>query len=211
MGIAWLMLFYLQGMLLAGSAATFGAEKPIWHPGEVELRNGTLLEGDISYSLEFENVQFREPGTRLIKTFSAADINMFSFHDRGKQSVRVFYSLPYTNSEGYTTEMFFELIFDGYFTLLSRETTIDEAIFQESERHLFYPVIGMPGLRYKDNYFVLNDDGFFKLAHNEKDLLALMPTMLATEVKKYIEKYRLNLKYRRDMVKVLNYFHTIVN
>lgn len=94
-----------------------------WHCGQLVLENGQELYGEVSYNLEHEVVRLRQG--HQIRAYGASQVQYFEFLYRQFNVRRTFYALSYALQSGYQTPLFFELLVDGAYALLTRERIME--------------------------------------------------------------------------------------
>ena len=142
--IKWLTLPVLfVFVVLESGAQDFPSE--LWYLGELRLKDGVLLKGNLMYNLEKDIVQLERE--ERIETYSAQQVISFVLslpesddEEAQKQpGYRYFFSLPLANHTGYKRLSFFEVVVEGKATLLVREyitTVTDNTNWQWNRNNL---------------------------------------------------------------------------
>ena len=138
--IKWLTLsvLFVFGTLESG-AQDFPSE--LWYLGELRLKDGTRLKGNLMYNLEKDLVQLERD--ERIETYSAQQVISFVLSlpesDDEESGYRYFFSLPMADNTGYKRLSFFEVMVEGKATLLVREyiaTVSDNTNWQRNMSNL---------------------------------------------------------------------------
>jgi len=95
--IAILWLTFVGGKALARNT---------WSNGELSLKNGVVLTGELEYNWKAEIVQFREGNA--IKAYSAFQVKEFKYFDDRLNTLRKFITVDYPIKESVHTPRFME-------------------------------------------------------------------------------------------------------
>jgi hypothetical protein len=206
----------LVGLLLCligqgASAQDFAKDR--WHPGEAHLFNGEVYAGQLKYDLENNNLQVSQSGT--IRSFSAFQVESFTFVDDQAKLSRSFYALPYERAEKYETPTFFELLSDGEaVSLLNREVIVQRVVNQGVAGGWGWgwgmrPMgVTMPVL--ENRLFLLDkaQGKVIKLNVSKADLFNHLPRH-REEMENYAKTKRLDPARLDQAVQLVEYYHTL--
>jgi len=173
-----------------------------WNYGQVVLKNGEVIKGDIQYDLKQNVALVKSKG--LVKAYSVYNVDFFRFMDEHLKMIRSFYSMPYTYENGQQRLMFFELVFEDGFALFNRE--LDVAKQQAMVSKQYYVEKAEDELVTIFNYFILTPDGTFRSILNEQGDLAEKLSLNKRERKEmrnFISDHNLDLQNRADFIKVI--------
>jgi len=197
---------FLAIILCSMQAVAGGIDKNDWNPGEIVLRNGNRLSGQMQYDLE-QNVAILKNDGKM-RAFSVYNVDYFRILDNERKTVRSFYTMPYTQDNGQERYMFFELVFKDNFALFNREhtTTKQQAMIAE-----------MPYVNQVDSedkvkvftYYVFTPDGEFQKIYTEERDVARKLSLNKQErrdMMKYIHENNLNLNNRSDFIRLIYEF-----
>lgn len=92
-----LWLSFVGGKVLA---------KNSWSRGELTLKNGSVLSGDVEYNWKAEILQYRDGNT--VKAFSAYQLSEFKYFDDKHNALRKFVSINYPVNESFHRPVFLE-------------------------------------------------------------------------------------------------------
>lgn len=107
-----LLVLCMLCFLALGAQAQINRD--LWFKGVVELEDGRLLEGTLSYYSDFKNALLQIRTGDKILSYDANKIISFRFFDDQLGITRRFYSLPYAPKEGdHQVMLFFEALLEG--------------------------------------------------------------------------------------------------
>ena len=123
-------IFFFVGTLLGNSRpAQAQVQEDLWFEGVVQLDNGQVIEGELSfYSNEKTGLLQINTGNKIL-SFDANQIISFNFFDSRLEMHRRFYSLPYkVPGQNYDIMLFFETTYEGqHISVLSKTIFRSEA------------------------------------------------------------------------------------
>jgi len=168
----------------------------LWHEGKIVLSEGDTLKGFVKYDLQQDLVQYSLDDKR-VEAFTAKRILFFQIFDTSVHKYRQFYSLPFTNSSGYSAPIFFELMQEGKMTLLARE-----ALEMRSYSSPYY--IGTYSRMVLVNkFFFLDEKGnITPFTGSKRDLIDTMGKR-GDEVEKFIKANRLDYENKYDFARIV--------
>jgi hypothetical protein len=112
----------LIGILATLQPTVCEAQSKKWHPGRVTFKNGEELSGNLYYKIEKEELLLRHDDSTRV--FRPRDI--YSFEVETKDSLEIFYSLPFDLHEENSPPVFFQLLKElPDFWLLLRRTLLE--------------------------------------------------------------------------------------
>lgn len=126
-------IFFVAGILLSASLQA-QVRDDLWFDGTVQLDNGEIIDGKISYYSDHKTGLLQINTGNKILAFDANQVVSFRFYDDQLEMHRRFYSLPYNRSrEDYDIMLFFEATYEGpHLSLLSK------TIFRSESRTASY-------------------------------------------------------------------------
>ena len=223
--IKWLTLsvLFVFGTLESG-AQEFPSE--LWYLGELRLKDGTRLKGNLMYNLEKDIVQLEREDR--IETYSAQQVTSFvlrvpnSDDDEAQKQVRYryFFSLPLANHVGYKRLSFFEVVVEGKATLLVREyitTVTDNTNWQWNRNNLrgFSMMDTQSQLRPNTRQVLAHkmylgslDGKIREIPRKRREVLYFFRDHEKT-MKKYIKAKKLRLDRIEDMVRFFIHYNKI--
>jgi hypothetical protein len=179
----------------------------MWHDGEFDTENGETLKGRIKYDLKTENIQFVYGN--ILKSFSSDNIEAFQIIDATTNRVRNFYSLPFKKENNYSKKHFFELLYDGSTSLLTREKLVER--FRNIGNP--YSPFGSSTVRYisiEYDYFLIDEAGEITQLESTKPREVVQYFKNHREkLKEFIERNKLKLERNEDMIALVEYYCTL--
>lgn len=173
-----------------------------WHEGKIVLENGDTLKGSIKYDLQNDLLQFAKEGR--LESYTARKVVFFEIFDVTIKRYRQFFSIPYTTSAAYKAPVIFELLAEGKFTLLCRES-----IEYRSYSNSFYNYGTQTRLVLVYHYFLLREKGLIEpFVGKRSDLIDLMGKN-GSHVEKYMKVNRLNLTDKNDFTQIISYYNSL--
>jgi hypothetical protein len=227
-----LVLFMLCFLAIAGHAQI---NRDLWFKGVVELEEGGLIEGNLSYYSDFKNaiLQIRTGGKTL--SFDANQIVSFRFFDDQLGVTRRFYSLPYSPKDGrHQVMLFFEALLEGgHVSALSKiEFRVESRQVQNPYMYRGYFIPSWYNRGNTRSYtvevpyetiFLVSPDTDIKpysmptsLAHREvrfrkpdSEVLMELVRDRRAQIDSFIEKQKLDLRRRNDLLQVIQYYNQL--
>ena len=220
--IKWLTLSVLFAFgTLRAVAQDFPSE--LWYLGELRLKDGTRLKGNLMYNLEKDIVQLERE--ERIETYSAQQVISFVLslpesddEEAQKQpGYRYFFSLPLANNTGYKRLSFFEVVVEGKATLLVREyitMVTDNTNWQRNRSNLRgFSMMDAQPLRPNTRrvlahkmYLGSLDGKIRELPRKRRQVLSLFSDHEKT-MKKYIKSEKLRLDRIEDMARFFIHYN----
>lgn len=230
------LLVLLMLFLTASFAAEAQMNRDLWFRGVVELENGELLEGHLSYYSDFKNalLQIKTGGKTL--SYDANKVVSFRFFDEELNITRRFYSLPYKPSDnGYEVMLFFEALLEGSHLSALSKTEFRTETRQPYASPYTYRGYYIPTWYQRSNmrgYTVVVPYETLYLVTPETDIEAYsMPTSLAArdvrfrkpepemlmelmrdkrgQINSFMEQNKLDLRKRQDVLQVIQYYNQL--
>lgn len=197
----------------------------LWYLGELQLKDGTRLKGNLMYNLEKDIVQLERE--ERIETYSAQQVISFVLtmpdsDDTQKQAgYRYFFSLPLANHTGYKRLRFFEVMVEGKATLLVREyitMVTDNTNWQRNMGNLRgFSRMDAQSLRPNTRrvlahkmYLGSLDGKIHEIPRKRRQVLHLFSDHEKT-MKKYIKAKKLRLDRIEDMARFFIHYNRISN
>ena len=198
-------LILLLTISVVGHAQKYSMD--FWHDGEMDVNSGKTLRGKIKYDLEAESIQFMEGN--VLRSYSASNVDAFQIVDALDNRVRYFYSLPYTYQNQYQKNHFFELLTEGYFTLLAREKLVERV---RNVNDPFSPV-GFNTYRVfflEYDFFLVDPSGeiISITSSKPKEVIEILKGK-EEKLETYIKQNRLRLEEWEDMTKLVSYYNSL--
>jgi hypothetical protein len=197
---------WLGAMLLSfgGQAQNYTLDKT--HYGTVILASGDTLRGVFSVNLTNDVVQIEQRSA--IKTFSARQIEQFSFEDGDNKTTRYFYSLPFAAAGSYKAPWFFEMLHEGpYLSLLARQMLVYESVPTYNGFSGYTSLASVPRISY-DYFFLTEKEGIVRYSQRRKELLQALKD-LNEEIEKFIKEQRLSVTNRADLERIVEHYNLI--
>ena len=202
-----LRLFLFSFLLVLTSQVSAQLSSHKWYPAQVQLRDNTVLEGELKYSMDVDAIQL-QIGDRL-ETYTANQVISFTIQtDNGKRKsrrqvfTRSFYSLPYTNAQGYQRNLFFEVLVGGKATLLARW-------YMQSVNYPDDVINSGPALELQYQMYLGSLDGTItELTGKQRDVLQELKSH-KKQLKGYIYAENLNVRRLDDMSRLFTYYNSL--
>lgn len=194
-----LLMFALCTVL---SSVSYGQTWPfeLWHEGKIILSEGDTLNGLVKYDLQQDLVQF-DSKTASPLAFTARKVVYFEIFDRSANRYRRFFSLPFSTSPGYKTDLFFELLEEGKLTLLAREF-----LEYQTQSTAFMSV---SRLVLSHRYFFLKDTGDIEEFIGKRSDLLQMMGRRSEDVDKFMRQNRLTIEDKLDFARIVDYYNSL--
>lgn len=229
-------IFFFFGLLLGNNLQSRAqAQEDLWFEGYVQLDNGEVIEGKLSfYSTEKTGLlQINRNGKIL--AFDANQIISFNFFDDRLQMHRRFYSLPYkVPDQNYDIMLFFEAAYEGQhisvlsktiFRTESRTTNYNPYRYRGYYIPTWYNDPYMPRsfnvmVPYETLYIVTPESSIEnyseptplssnRVRYRKADynlLLSLMKDKRGA-VETYVDKNKLDPREKTDLIKIVQYYN----
>jgi len=200
-----LRIFLIIFLLI--STYSYGQRFPseFWHKGKLVTSEGDTLAGNLKYDLSRDLVQVEI--NNQIFTFGAKKIIFFEIFDVTVDNYRQFYSIPYSATPGYKSEILFEVLYEGKLTLLTRE-----ALGQQTTSSNSYYWSGASYTRTiltYDFYFLTKKGEMIYYSQKKKDLLDIMKDRY-NQIKKYMKTYNLKSDEKGDLARITAYYNSLI-
>lgn len=178
----------------------------MWHEGRIVLVNYDTLKGLVKYNLERDLVQFNQDDK--IKTFSARKVIFFEIFDASVEDYRHFYALPYRVKRNYKVPLFFEVLYEGKLSLLSREMIEEENVSQNG----YYSGTTASASRKRlifHYYFIGSDGEILDYNKKRKELFDIMGRYEG-QVRRYMKDQRLKSDRKVDLMLITEYYNDLL-
>lgn len=175
----------------------------VWHDGFVVTADQDTLQGQVKYDMEANVVQVTH--YQVVKTFSSHKVFYFEIYDKILNTYRQFYSIPYNVNYDYEIPIFFEVLYEGGVSLLSRERIVQETV---SSNSAYY---GGTFVREVVSYtfYFLDKTGHIDMFGGKKsDLLTIM-SKHSKEVKDYIKQNQLRIDEIADLIRITAFYNSL--
>jgi len=174
-----------------------------WHDGRLVLETGDTLKGKIKYDIQSDIIQLDQKG--VLQSFTGRKIIFYEILDVTSSHTRQFYSIPFSQSGGYKSPTFFELLSEGKLTLLAKE-----ALEYQNYSYGYYGYSTVNRLVLVNKYFVLNDKGEIEpFSGSKNDLMDIM-SKRDDEIRKFIKVNRLSVDRKYDLARVFDYYNSLM-
>ena len=175
----------------------------IWHHGMINLKTNEILSGDIYYHYEDDMVIYKSG--KILKTYSAYQVESFSFYDKKIKKERQFKAYD-LNNKGSNFE-FFEVVTSGNLKLLRKEKPM---LIPSGDYYYFFANQNETG-NHKTHfvYYLLKDDDLMKVKNFKKQLFNLTEKLYQDMIKDYIQDENLKLDQVNSQVKLLTYYNQL--
>ena len=173
----------------------------ILYYGEVDMKNGQTLRGEMNYSIKNNSLCILVDS--IVKSYDISSIESFQVFDSGKKETKIFFSLPYQVETNFYRNFIFELLEQGKLTLFSRVVPTEEY------RNMYYAgsYIWVKDIVLKENYFFLRDTEIVPFSADLKELLSFTEDK-KNEIRIFLKENRLLLESREDIMKVVSYYNS---
>lgn len=180
-------------------------DKPVF--GAILTKDGDTLRTEFSFNLQNDMVQVREQNR--IRTFSARQIKYFYFIEPNTEKSRFFFSLQFSERQGYRADMFFELLQEGEsISLLGREYVIMESIPMQDPFTGMGRVVSRPRLVY-EHYLRPSGGAVVKFQGRKKDFLKLGHPH-EKELESFIKERKINLNKTLQLMEAVAFLNELL-
>jgi hypothetical protein len=183
------------------SAQKYLFSKNYWHRGEITLHTGQTFVGFVRYHLNHNLVELKSYKAQFTKTFGSAQIEQFSIFDTLTKVERTFYTLPSSTQLGQSRTIFFELIGNNDFEVLTRE----KVVMKPHNKGLDLKGSGKYDLVLEDDFYYLDTNGKARSCGQVEELASIIEIPFA-ELRQYIKTNKLNMRQRTDFMSLINHF-----
>ncbi len=212
-------------------------QNDLWFDGAVQLEDGAIVEGKLSYYSDHKTGMLQINIGSKILSYDAKQIISFSFYDDQLGINRRFYSLPYKREgENYDIMLFFEANYEGsHLSLLSKtvfktETRATNPYSYRYGGHYIPSWYNDPYMSrtysvmvpYETLYLVSPESSIEQYAEPtpvnsrrvryrkpDYDLLLQMMKDKRGKIEAFIEKNKLEYREKADLVKVIHYYNSL--
>lgn len=198
----YIFLFVLLLSTFHISAQTFSYE--VFHDGFMVTTERDTIKGDLKYDLDANILTVIHKGRT--KSFSSHKVFYFEIFDKILNNYRQFYSVPYTVNIGYKIPVFFELVYEGKLSLLTREHIVAQTVNNTSA---YWGGGNSTRLVIEYSFYFMDSEGnitFF--AGKKKELLNFM-NKKQSEIKKFIKDNKLDTDKLADLVRITAFYNSI--
>lgn len=175
--------------------------KNYWHKGQIVLKSGRTYQGLVKYHLKYNLVELKTDNSAITKTFSSAQLEQFSIFDTLTKVERNFFALPVKTTSNYSPTLFFELIDEGDFAVLSRE----KIVMKPHNKGLDLKGSSKYDMVLEDEFYILDESGKVQSCNKPTELSSMM-SIPFSELKNYIKANKINLHQRGDFMNLINHF-----
>lgn len=169
--------------------------------------DGDTLKGKIKYDLTRDIVQVDL--NSQIRTYGAKKILYFEIFDVTVDNYRQFYSIPFSITPGYKSEVLFEVLYEGKLTLLTRESLGQQTSTTNNSYYWSGGTFSRTVLTYT-YYFLTAKGELTEFTQKKKDLLRIMQDRY-NDVKKYIKTYNLKMDDKGDLTRITAYYNGLIS
>lgn len=231
-------IFFFLGLLLGNNIQSRAqAQEDLWFNGSVQLDNGQVIEGALSfYSTEKTGLLQINTGGKIL-SFDANQIISFNFFDDRLEMHRRFYSLPYkVPDQNYDVMLFFETTYEG-----QHISVLSKTIFRSETRTTNYNPYRYRGyyiptwyndpymprsvsvmVPYETLYLVTPESSIesyseptplssqrIRYRKADYDLLLRMMKDKRGAVEKYVDSNKLDPREKADLIRIVQYYNDL--
>ncbi len=184
------------------SSQQFSSE--VFHDGFMVTTEKDTIKGDLKYDLDANILTVIQRGKT--KSFSSHKVFYFEIFDKILNNYRQFYSIPYAVNVGYKIPVFFELVYEGKLSLLTREHLVSQAVNSSSA---YWGGGTGTQIVIKYSYFFMDAKGTITyFTGRKKDLLTFM-SKKQSDIKKFIKDNKLDTDQMADLVRITAFYNSI--
>jgi hypothetical protein len=186
MGMRLNRFFLFTVLLFLGSLTTWAED---WYQGSVLLKSKETLKGEIAVRHDYDVVLFRN-GNELT-VYPAYKVQSFYIYDDVTERNRQFVSLQLLFGAA-TRHQFFEVMLDGYVSVLRRE-------------HIVWYSIHLETVDY--DYYVKKDDVLTLMYKFKRKVLPDLQRSSREDLSAFIRKNRLSRSRPDHVIRIIDYFN----
>lgn len=212
-----------------------GVDTP-WAPGEVRLNDGSLFSGIIKYNEQIGSITYKSDSlAKDSRTFSEEDVVALSLKNE-TGILRRFYSFPVSDPENKEIILLFEVVKEfKNWAVLSRKTGIHVLRAKGEQQYDLTTGTSSPTTSAKisqtEYFYIMDDQGsieFFFVSENlesdglfgsqkkksrmtEGDLLMVKMQPFTSQVEIFAKKNKLKFDKRDDLLKILDYYESLLD
>lgn len=179
-----------------------------WHAGNVTLRTGQALSGEVRYDQLTELVQLRTK--TLMKTFSARQVQSFRFAEQAYGMLREFISVDFHPSAHYARKTFLEVVLKGPLMVLRQPPHLNNRVnFPQNQPSdgsvgFFDYITGF-------SYYVYTQNQFLDIRKFKKTILPLMAKDFGRELNQLVKDKKLRIFRLDSQIRLINYYNFLKN
>lgn len=197
-----LFIFLFVGITFTLSAQQFSSE--VFHDGFMVTTEKDTIKGDLKYDLDANILTVIHQGKT--KSFSSHKVFYFEIFDKILNNYRQFYSIPYTVNVGYKIPVFFELVYEGKLSLMTRERIVSQTVNSSSA---YWGGGTGTQLVIRYSYFFMDSNGTITYyTGRKKELLSFMAKK-QSDIKKFIKDNKLDTDEMADLVRIIAFYNSI--
>ncbi|WP_462250592.1 hypothetical protein [Ekhidna sp.] len=194
--------FILIFLSLGVTAQTFSYE--LFHEGFMVTTEKDTIKGDLKYDLEANLLTVIHNGRT--KSFSSHKVFYFEIFDNILNNYRQFYSVPYTVNIGYKIPVFFELVYEGKLSLLTRERIVAQTINNSSA---YWGGGNSTQLVIEYSFYFMDSEGVITYFGGKKKELLNFMNKKQVDIKKFIKDNKLDTDELADLVRITAFYNSI--
>ena len=176
-----------------------------WEKGQVTLHDGRIVPGDLQYDLESNVVVVKV--AQQMRAFSSHSVRSFTITD---EMPRKYFAVPFQLPGGTVQPMFFQLVYDGSFTLFVRE----REVYEKALRSAKLPMIKRAQKEEEDQvlalqYYAYMPDGSFQEVTTSRRDLSHLLSLNEDGVKvlnHYINDEKIDFTRQPDIIQLIYHF-----
>ena len=176
----------------------------VFHEGFLVTSDRDTVKGNLKYDLEANILTVIDKGRT--KSFSSHKVFYFEIFDKVLNNYRQFYSIPYTVNVGYKIPVFFELVYEGKLSLMTREHLITQTVNNTSA---YWGGGAANQLVLKYSFYFMDNEGKITYFTGKKKDLLLFMSKKQSDVKKFIKDNRLDTDEMADLVRITAFYNSI--
>ena len=194
--------FVLFIAVLGLSAQQFSSE--VFHEGFMVTTDKDTIKGDLKYDLDANILTVINKGRT--KSFSSHKVFYFEIFDKILNNYRQFYSIPYTVNVDYKIPVFFELVYEGKLSLLTREHIVSQTVNNTSA---YWGGGTASRLVIKYSYYFMDSEGNITFFNGKKKELLTFMAKKQSDIKKFIKENKLDTDEMADLVRITAFYNSI--
>lgn len=198
----FLLTVGLLGIVFSLSAQRFSSE--VFHEGFLVTTDKDTISGNLRYDLDANILTVVDRGKT--KSFSSHKVFYFEIFDKILNNYRQFYSIPFNVNIDYKIPVFFELVYEGKISLLTREQLITQTINATSA---YWGGGASSQLVIRYSYYFLDSNGNITFFNGKKKDLLFYMRKKQEDVRKFIKDNRLDTDEIPDLVRITAFYNSI--
>ena len=184
------------------SAQTFSSD--VFHKGFLVTSSRDTIKGDLKYDLEANILTVVHRGKT--SSFSSHKVFYFEIFDSILNNYRQFYSIPYNVNYDYKIPVFFELVYEGKLSLMTRERIVSQTVNTTSA---YWGGGTGTQLVIKYSFYFLDNKGVISFFTGKKRDLFTIMVKKQSDLKQFIKDNKLDTDEVADLVRITAFYNSI--